>query len=272
MPQVANGFRRLVMHIGQQLYIATDQKVGGGRLLKMRGQLLTKFGCSRQPSHQSLESTKPMTPEQTLRAAIEAAAVSYQGALQTFSPWPTASYRRNRVIKERNLSFHFARAFTICVGQSVAFMEQQFVDPTQLTPRKQHLDVYVASPVIAVAMEAKTFFDTTEAPGVLLDFHRVTCGSAQQQRTRHPTLQPAEVRGLVLVETWKPIVRSWWNLGGRSPDAFRFDSVRTVELDSYRTAGWTFLELRIECFNHLNAPYDEQTNTCWWLCAYSPPL
>ncbi len=206
----------------------------------------------------------------TLEVVIQAAAINYKCALDTFKPWPTNSYAKNLVITERNLSFHFARAFAACIGGSVAFMEQQFSVPGK--PRKLRLDVYAASPIIAVAMETKTFFDTTEAPGVLNDLDRVSCGSAQQQRQRHPTLLPGEVRGLVLVETWKDPVRSWWELGAASPHAQAFDPRCTATLDGYRRSGWTFSEIEIGTFSHPTGQVSSTPQVCWWLYAYSPPL
>lgn len=218
-----------------------------------------------------------MNTHQVISTILDSAALSYGTSLLQLNPWGSES--NNKVIAERNISFHIARSFTNCMACGVAFMELRFlrtsINGITLTPPKTcRLDVYCMSPEIAILLEVKTFFDRSEidkgGKGILDDMDRVDSKYPNQQQQRHPKTIPQDTRGLVVVESWKQHNRQWWLQPGNPIDLHGFTPLQTAKLIAYKQAGWIFGSVFVGTFPVSLSKGRTRHDPCHWLYCYSP--
>lgn len=203
--------------------------------------------------------------EDAVARTLKLAAESYKASLMAFCPW-ISTYPGNNVIAEANITFHVARAFcTVLVGAH-AFLEREFRQGGANNRVSLKLDAYLTSPDFAVLFEAKVLVDSTTTPEVLDDVDRANADAASQQLALHTGKQPAETRGLIVAECWKPNLRHWWTTGANGGDKL---SKSTDRRQSAINKGWTFDSIEIGRFEHGSRAPAAGT-TCFWLYAVGP--
>ena len=123
-------------------------------------------------------------------------------------------------------------------------------------------------PKLALLLEVKQLFDTTEAVRVLNDFDRVCEETARMQAKRHlGKFSPNETRGFILLETTKPVCFNWWV--NDNPEGF--SSEDTKKKRDFIKQGWKFNYVELGKFEvQINARGDLRKDTLFWLYAYSP--
>ena len=198
-----------------------------------------------------------------INETVEKAAEEFMRSVGLFHPWKLGR-RNNNITPERTLSFYFCKAFTEQFTKGFSFFESPFT----FNGRAARLDAYCISEELALLLEVKQLFDTTEAVRVLNDFDRVSEETARMQAKRHlGKFSPNETRGFILLETTKPVCFNWWV--NDNPEGF--SSEDTNKKRDFIEQGWKFNYVELGEFEvQINARGDLRKDTLFWLYAYSP--
>ena len=206
---------------------------------------------------------------------VKKAAEEFKRSVSLFHPWKLGR-RNNNITPERTLSFYFCKAFTEQFTNGFSFFESPFT----FNGRPARLDAYCISEELALLLEVKQLFDTTEAVRVLNDFDRVCEETARMQAKRHlGKFSPNETRGFILLETTKPVCFNWWmndkNIDDSNDknqgDRKKFSQEDTERKIKFREQGWKFNSIEVGKFEvQINARGDSREDTLFWLYAYSP--
>jgi len=202
----------------------------------------------------------------SIEEILKAAAESYRKSLSSFRPW-ISTYPRNNVIAERNISFHAARSFCE-LTDGYAFMEREFrqiVDGREVSLK---LDSYCASPELTCLLECKVLVDANTANEIMNDIDRLNEDTARQQVLLHVPVQPRNVHGLILVETWKSGLRDWWISTHNINIPPNLEGATERKVEAQRN-GWQFKSTSVGRFEH-GSPALAAGTECIWLYAIGP--